>query len=263
MAEAEDWLPRSAFLDGVVETAALKAFRVWLEKWLPDGVTGSVRLLTSAHMPPALNGSRVWRNPGDVWCLSVPPIISEFLAARLLDAGPLPRKRTPADQTFIDELVGAAVLDLLAAFADAGLVRGPYHEPASGPAPEPESSVAACALEIRFGNSLPPMQLTLSHSAWTRLRKSVISRRAPPIELVPLEEAIGGLNVRLGASLGGCAVRPSDFSGLSPGDVLVLDQLLSEPLALAVSGVSAARARCVLEPAGEFLGIRLIGDQHV
>jgi flagellar motor switch protein FliN/FliY len=101
----------------------------------------------------------------------------------------------------------------------------------------------------------PMLTLELSADLFATLVKSKLRAPPPLPALGKPNGALAALPVELSALLGRSAITVAELSGLTQGDVLVLDRALDAALSLAIGGRPVARGACTVSNDGTALKI--------
>lgn len=100
------------------------------------------------------------------------------------------------------------------------------------------------------------LELILDSAAQVRLRRHVAGSRGRPA-LGRLAEALAPETVELGCHLGEASLWAADVAALAPGDLIVLDRRIAEPLPLTVAGNVTAHGKASIEAADGALSVRI------
>lgn len=98
------------------------------------------------------------------------------------------------------------------------------------------------------------LELSLDRSTLSLMVRQTYPARAAAPSLERISTALEGVSVTVAARLGTSNLDLEQIASLEPGDVLLLDQTLGEPLALAVAGRSSP-LRCALTQSEEALSL--------
>ena len=243
-------MPDDALRGGTVERVLRALASNWSEKWFARQLVGLLDPALSAHRDDGFE----CRTHGSGLSITVSSEGRLALAGLMLDANVDRAVVNAADRRFLEGLAGACIDDLCDTLAQAfGFVRDGWRQ----------DDVDRFALEeasfYRFGATAdtPLVELEIGTDAAVALIKARSAPSAVPEPLRSIADALAGQAVEVCAHLGDCSVSLSDFSRLEPGDVVVLDHMLADPLALAVAGRPGG-ARCSIEQAGDHMNLKII-----
>jgi flagellar motor switch/type III secretory pathway protein FliN len=252
MTQARAWLPAGALDDGTLAALVSGAVEAWSAKWILRGSMEVVKPLAPI-VGPAPAGR--WRVLPEGAALAVEEEAELALAAMMLDAATVARAPTEADRRLCHALAQTAITDLCRRLASAfGLPGDSLWRDAEARAFD--GSGFGC--EIGRAGQPAAMQLRVSTESAVAVRRG--SARSVPQRsaLGPLDEALAKQRVGLSARLGRCHLTLAEFTGLGPGDVLILDQDPAGPLDLTVEGADPPVARCAIEEDGHGYRLKIL-----
>jgi hypothetical protein len=243
------WLPATALRADQLESRLSQAIDEWSHKWF---ARRPMRLV-GASSGDVIDGE--WQALDEGLGLSVTPNGPSAIAAALLDLSADEKLSAPADDAVVERLARTCVEDLKDRLC--GLLGLPVDSLWLGES-FPGAGVAGATF-WSIGTDGEPSALCLraDPELLVRLAKRGVATPAERLDLRPLREGLVRQPVALSAFLGGCELTLSEVASLAPGDVLVLDQAVGDPLELSVHPADRS-GRCVVEHDGEALCLKIV-----
>ncbi|MFT3727145.1 MAG: FliM/FliN family flagellar motor switch protein [Terricaulis sp.] len=242
MIAARPWLPDGALSDGVLERGLVTLAHDWAGRWLRAPKALDVRLTELKSDTKISSAALVLAaaQESDVAgvCFAIERIWLARLALAMLKLEGA-RQHTPADMQFLENLGGDAAHDFArTAFsffgADPGRAPNDNVQPVIAPAGHHH-------VLLSMGAGATILNLYVGQGALIGARKRLA---APPIARAPLRsraDALAQQSFILGARLGASRIPLSTATALSVGDVIVLDQPRSAPVAVTIDGAPRPR----------------------
>ena len=250
---ARPWLPETALAGGLGDALLADQVSQWSEKWIAAGEVKLMRGLGPVSDFRSPKGGRWLLHPEGI-ALWVDEAADMRVAALMLDHRIEARDLREGDRKLIAGLSERALADfcslLAASFGVGGSVRWtPRAVVADKEWHAPRSAALAvggeCLLELVVETDLL-VQL---------VRKA--AKKPFTGKIQPFADGLRDQPVEVGAAIGRSRTRLDELTTLQPGDVLLLDRNLSEPVELAVNGAPSSR-RCVIDTEEAALRLRLI-----
>lgn len=233
MSEARTWLPASAVADGRSAARVERDVRAWLERWFADAGLHDAAITGPGAMPDGASKALVPLLEGVAIRWSADTAVRWGRAALGHQAkGGLSRP----DGEILAKL-GTRMREELSTILAGSLGAAPA---ASGDVPKRGGRVWHLAAG-RNGAS-PLVELWIGEERMTWLRRSLCGPAAPPpLRAVEIGRAAAECEAEFTVRLGSARVSVSELRDLAPGDLLVLDRSLDEPVRL-----EAAAGGCLL-----------------
>lgn len=244
------WLPRGAFANGGTDRRLEQAVAEWSQRWFADRTVAPFKGRAASAGSEGLEIHRL--DEGLALAANADARIGA--AGAMLDAAIDARKARPADRRLFDRLAAACFDDLRARLAEAfGLGRDARWRPGDRTEAPPDEGARAFAFD---DGDEPLFSLFVTRALEVAAIKSDLrpAPASPPLQ--PLAASLGAQRVELSALLGRCGLTIAELSGLTGGDVLVLDRDLDAALDLAVDG-QVKRGRCSVGQDGERLRLTI------
>jgi len=239
-----DWLPADALVGPAVRDPIERAVAEWSSGWFAG--RADLRLTALEPRPPlwaAELGRAAWHRRGAAVSLAVPPPALSRLRGKALDMRNAVRPETERDAALLRGFEARMVADLAARIETALGICGRAATDAS-PAADPWAGGAAalCAIVAEpDGAEALRLAVPLEHAIAFRKKGLPPARRRP--RPTRRDAALAHAKVRIGARLGSAALTLGEFRSLAPGDVLVLDRGLDQPVELLADGGTQCFAR--------------------
>lgn len=249
------WLPEGALSDGTADRLLDGTLVQWSDKWFAGpGMRPLARLTRGGAVEMAQGQDGQWHFSDEGVAVSVPENSRLALAGMMLDAPAPTGTMTPADRQVVDRLVTGCIDDLCARVAK--MLKLP-----SGARWRTGQAAALRFEEARFcdlgvDDREPLFRIFLE----AHLVAGMVKGALPVPEPRPMGSVAEGLtkqSVTISALLGRCQLTLSELTGVSEGDVLVLDRELTRPLDLALDG-QVKSGTCTLEQEGGELRLKIL-----
>lgn len=250
----KSWLPDEALCGGAIERELRSVAGAWSEAWFARQLVGLLDPPIHAYgRPPEADEDMNCRVHPDGLAIAMPATAGREFAGLMLDfnveSGPL----RPADRLLLDRLGERCIADLCDRLGSAfGFVDSDWREADAVPA---QSNASFYRLGLTAGVTL--LHIAVETPAAVALIKSRTHVTPKPAPLQPIQAALKQQQVALSGRLGGCAISLADLAALAPGDVVVLDREVDQPLELAVEG-RASPGRCTAEQADGRLQLKIV-----
>lgn len=240
---AREWLPAGALTGDPVRSAIAEAVEGWGSAWF-----ASVRLRV-AGLDEGI-GSRIaedeaMRSHGERLLVSLPAASAAKLVIRALDARSGQEAATERDRALLDDferrMFGNLALRIeLALGASIGAADAPRDVP---------DGRAADAITVRIADGKGEVaSLSIPRAPVIRFRKSRVAADGRLRARLPgMLNAVSPIRLNVEARLGKAELPLADLRGLAPGDVLILDHALSEPVDIILAGSARPFARARLD----------------
>lgn len=221
-----DWLPDTAFLGQDTISPLVEAVLRWGKQWL---ATGELVQNGGCHMiPTPLPEARLQVSDGCAVLCSAESRLD--LASLLLSCEVNTRRlRAPCDQAVIGQLVDEALVSLVAALREIPVAARTYAD-------------APCySIDIGIDPAKPIFAIVCSRSHLIALAQAQAPPRRAGLPAQPLATAIQDQTVSMGARLGHCQLSLAEVEALDVGDIIVLDQVGSNPVDLLIGNGHATQ----------------------
>jgi hypothetical protein len=235
------WLPKDAFTGDVATAALSDCLARWGEPWFGARKLSAARLRRDEAVPHA----SVLETRGTAASVEIAGDRKRRLLEALLDTDLTQETRTEGDNHVLDALLAEVSAELVGALGElsAGTSVSPDED-------NVRATITAGAREI--------LDVIVPEAALVPLIKAQIgvapaANRAFAVRTAGLK----GMRVTARATLGHAELSVADVQGLAPGDVLVLDRGLNQPVELCLAEGGAAFARGVLRKSENGISIQL------
>ena len=247
------WLPETGLVGGPGDVSLAEEVRRWSRKWIAAGKIDLSRGFGGVNdfSAPAGGSWLVHPNGIALWCAEATEI---RLASLILDHRIEQRALKEGDQKLIAGLSESALSDLCSILAGRFGVDGSDRWKRALKIVETEWQAPRSA--TLSGDSEGLFELVVETSLLVRLVREV-SAKPSLKKMQTLSDGLKDQVVEVGAVLGQSRARLDELTTLQPGDVLLLDRDLAEPVDLAVDGAPSPR-RCVIDTEEAALRLRLI-----
>jgi flagellar motor switch/type III secretory pathway protein FliN len=226
-AAVREWLPKGALIDLKLRERVRQVVATWSECWIAASrlELGDLRCSGAVVQGMALA-------PG-LWLAGNEDAL-EDVASLILDI-PTTQKFTSSEQALLADLGGTALAELATDLSSAlRLGSGAMDVPLVG-------------LEVRrVEQPVPLFSLLVPEAALIALRKAEIGSADTPVPLEPVA-ALGEEEIVFEAIIGEAVITAAELRSIRVGDVLVLDNDISEPIELHLRGTHHLLARARLD----------------
>jgi len=248
MAQFRSWLPDGAIERGARNVAMRQVIADWSAMWFAHGrstVAGDAA--AAGAIDP--RGGRVWESAGGL-AMVLAPTSDDRLVSLMFGGCPDQAELTSGDRDALDACVGACFADLRTQLDRVFRLDGNSQW----------RSTSSPALDVprwwtwRVEDDRG-VSVALITAEEALLARSMLSALPPPQSrprLASLAHALADQQIGVSAAVGRCRISTSDLAGLALGDVLVLDQPLDQPVAIAVNRRPKAM-RCIVHRADDHL----------
>ena len=250
------WLPREAIIGPAFRSAVEETVRAWSADWLPAGRLEPLEFEPGARAWTDEGAALRWLGYADAVAIAAAPRSASALVARALDAGPGQNAETDRDHALLKGFEHRMFADLAGRLSEAlGAVPGRARPPAEvkevWPAPE--------GATVRIGDEKgETLRIAVGLGELVAFRKSrVASAPSARRKLESRAVALSPVRVDVEARLGRAEIAVSDLRELAPGDVLILDRTVTEPVDLGVAGSNRNFARARLAENGDSMALTL------
>jgi flagellar motor switch/type III secretory pathway protein FliN len=226
-----DWLPQCALNDPIIKVELEAIIAGWSQRWFADDgyVIESIKQQSSNNSLPSNVASWVQFGPS----LSLRWEINEQISC----AG------HALDYSIDTDLLSDDEIQLLANFADhiaadlgeclENLFGSHAKNHVSNSGSNPNKDSGEIELTLRNAKRSSKLIIGIDAQSFVRLRKKLCAPYTPAhVEPILLMEAIGPENVKFRVSLGKTNLAVSDLSHIAPGDFLILDSNINEPIGM-------------------------------
>jgi flagellar motor switch/type III secretory pathway protein FliN len=220
MSAPEIWMPQ----DSLRQERAVRPVGKLLGEWSTTWLAGQRCEITGGWGPPEEEGDAriLLRDSGQWLVLGGKGSIMQIACAMLGE--PERTDFTPADLRLLRRVASEA-LDDLAERLEAAL---PKHSGMAGRSDE------RWAVKVSLAGR-PCFELSLDRGALSSLTRQTYRPEAAAMSLDPCSTALDQVAVHVAAHLGSSTLDLGQVANLEPGDVLLLDQVVEEPLVLIVA----------------------------
>jgi hypothetical protein len=255
--EYRPWLPEAALSGGAVDGLLSTALREWSAHWLARANARPLGTVTPLPSYADLGTGAVWLTLDRDVAIGIPEESRLTLLRLFLDLPPREESVTEADRQLITSLSTLCLDDLCRRlaemFAPKGVARWTTTDASVMPAlAEPRG----CAFGVETRS--PLIRFVASTAAIINLTRSRLPARPARPALRPISAALASQQVTISAALGRSTITLADMAGLSEGDVLVFDEDMGTPLAIALDGTPVSGGRCTIVEANNRLHLKLL-----
>ena len=232
------WLPESALFDGKLEGAFSEAANSELAKWFPQPLRLTTLFSRSFKQ-------RDWAGPILSWSPTAEKISSlldnrgwRLLIGELLGLSVGKRRITEQDRKAGNLLVDKFMQDacnFVQDFFGLGEQQWNFAERRGETRPAADGS---CFFSLIWPDGTPLCHIVVSEQLVVRARQELSGAQiSDQADVQPREQGLAHQSVSVGALTGKAQLPLLDLEGLAVGDVVVLDQSLSQPLSATVNGL--------------------------
>ena len=250
------WLPDTAAGAAAVE----RRFAEIVENWSAHWFARQILLPADPAASPAVEpeGLRLLRSEEGL-TLGTDAAARRTIALLMLDAPAAQDAGTEDDGRLLERLANSVLDDLCGRLSvGSGTPATATRWLEADEASPQEDGAAFMAFASTPRHPLVRLSVPRSIAATlARQKQSSSTGTASLAPLAPLADALRRQPVRLSAHLGSCRVTLADLVGLEPGDVLVLDTPLAEPVPLVLDGGSRAGS-CSVQQENDRLQLRVV-----
>jgi hypothetical protein len=261
--EYRPWLPETALLDGKIESA----FNTAIENWLASWFLKDQRLMTLASRS-FKEGE--WKERTLRWDAGSNQISFHMddknwrlLFGELIRI-PLGRKKlNEHDREFGDTLVDHFMQDVYEFTAGFFQLQFQKTDLQRVPAERYNAAEGTFVLSVIWNDGTPLFHLVIGEDLITSKRKALAYvEKWSGSNVQPRRDGVANQTVRLGALTGRAEISLADLEGLAPGDVLVLDQSMAEPISTTIDGIVCDDFPCHIEQENGALHFRIISNEE-
>jgi len=249
---ARPWLPESALSGDFARRILAELISNWSAKWISAGAVAVAEGFRPVAAAPFADGGRTLAHPEGL-ALWTSDETELALAGMMLDRRIERGELQEADRALVIGLAERALDDLGAALASAfGLGHGRLQR---GTTARVSGWDAPCRARLAAAD-----QVLVELVAETDLLVGLIRNAAAPDtsgHVLSLSDGLRNQVVEVGAILGRSRARLDELATLQPGDVLLLEGDLSEPVEVAFDGMPSP-LRCVIDGEEASLRLRLV-----
>lgn len=234
--------------------------RSWSQTWLARRTLRASARLARSTGTPILGDDVEWFTLDEAIGLGVPSATRTVLVRAMLDASAQDGLDTDADCRLVDDLVRAALDDLMNRLGDlAGAPAAGRWTLLPGHQSPDLAESWECAISMDAGTTL--LRLELAEVAVIEMVRGALPAPRTDRPPMPIAEALDRQSVALSAAIGAATLSLADLSGLSAGDVIVLDSVIAGACRLAVDG-TATSARGMVERQDAAFTLTLLQPLH-
>jgi len=250
------WLPDEALHGGAVKRTLREIARRWSERWFARQLVG---LCEHSHRfgdrQPSAESEAAALVHDDGMIVTISAAGRSTLAGLILDIATGEMKLNPADRFVLDGLADDCIRNLCSDMALAFGLKAEtgWRQLDTAQMPDREDQI------YHLGTGAPEslIEVRIAPSVAVALIKASGPPAPNPSELLDLGLALARQQVRVSAYLGRCRLTLGELSELAPGDVVVLDRDLGQPLPLAVEGKVTSSA-CTAERENSKFRLKII-----
>ena len=258
--DCQCWLPDGALLDGVLETRFLNLSLAWARKWF----AADTRLRVDVAMDKiprrgAEQTGGFWSTPKGDAIVNLSAAGEEVIARAMLGIPMGKGRPNAADRQLFTGMAAGGMRDFCARLeeifpGELSFTRGDA----------PVDQRGRCfSVTVSIGASSDVLHLTCTPGLAVSVRKSLVAAGSVSRACGSFSEAIGSQIIRVGARLGTSSLRLAEFDTLAPGDIILLDRTVDEPVELTIEDVPAGSRYAMLEPSDGGVKLRFREAAHV
>ena len=258
------WLPESAVMDGALERRFAAIAHDWAAKWCVPGTAAELRLSRAEFGLPSAPGPRTWVSAQRTARLALTARAPAIIARGMLGLKRLPPQKARMDHDFLDALGTRAVSD----FAEMAASLVPEcrsldrEDAAAAPRPLEGRDGEGIILSVGLTRLGALFDLFLRLDLACAARRLISGPKPSPRRLGNVDDALLAQDVRVAARAGEGRLTLAEYSGLGPGDVLILDRTVASGLEVVINGRTIAGPRCDIRETGEGMALQITGGQH-
>jgi flagellar motor switch/type III secretory pathway protein FliN len=227
-AKAQAWLPDTAFAEPALVARIDDAIAAWSGRWFADR---AIKRLGAAK--PCKSGIKAANAQRTLQCFA-PFVWIEWsgqigmaLARQALALGQAQPKSNAVDDRLLNFYAERIAGDLAEAIAALLGIKG---ESAKS---DPAAMGPCLEIRLRGAGDSPALQVLIENSALVGLRKKLCSAWQPPrSKHAPLSRALAPATIEFTVSLGGTRMSALDLRNIAPGDIIVMERAMTDPVLL-------------------------------
>lgn len=241
------WLPEDALVSASAQRALAELVEAWAREWFPGEPLRVLGQFACVAAPRSELRKLVWHRCNEGVAIGLPSAGATVLGALVLDVPMANGTRGDEDLKLLAALGKECLDGLKSRLAQLlGLGKADWHL-----SDITREEGAVYRLEIGSATRAITLQLEYSADRFARFVRATLPEVGAKEPLADGAAALARIPVALSARLGCCGLTLAELSGLTSGDVLVLDSVTEESLPLALDGTPLARGRCIIvEAAG-------------
>ncbi len=227
-----DWLPLPALDDTRILSMIASAVERWSGRWFVHEHYGASNMTLHEPRDRAVTGKDSWVSFCNAVAVLWPADGGVDLAKQAVNAPKVKAGLHSADKSLLRKCAELIGLDLVTAIGAAlNLSRRP--ESQMMPVPNPLLNSGGVEIKLDRCGDLPSMRIAIPAFALVPTRKSYVrSPSAPPLSPVSMASLFDAESLSFSAALGSTTMSIADFRGLHVGDVMMLDTMLDETVAV-------------------------------
>lgn len=235
-------MPQNAILDGVVEKKFEKMVKIWAARWFGDQNSFSVSL-RAAEIGEVIEESTIaWNNETEDITFILKMSHVAVFAQKLLNCYSPNNHISSTDARLFEHICKECIEDLQNGLRKDLLLSGSFSDSAEDFVPTLKPSDHLLCIKS-LDNSVE-LKIVLPRSYLSAVRKvSLVPDTSEP-NFGMMEDAIGEQVVSLGARVGTAAINLLDVEHLSKGDVLILDNNITDPINVTINKSVIAGLNC-------------------
>ena len=256
----QTWLPDDALMDGVLETEFLRKSLDWARIWFAPETSLQVGVrLGIPNRSPDKHPEFCWRTQRDEATVRLSGGGEEVIARAMLGIAMGKGRPNAADRRLFSRMAREGIRDFCSRLEL--LLPADTRFTEAGEVPVPGDRQFEVSVSI--GESDNVFRVRCAPGLAASVRKKLVSARPVDRPRGSFKKAIGSQLVRVGARLGSSSLRLAELDNLAPGDILLLDRAIDQPVELTVENVPAGTYRAFLEPVDGGITLRFRDTPHV
>ncbi len=251
VSHTERWIPEEVLCDDQL-TDAIQGHAVsWASDWFP----GSIPVRTSLNVAASQAANSPEPHFVSGGCGVYLPEVDQLALAKALlgmDRG----DTEDSDREIFGSVTKSAVDDLLARFGSDLFEDKPRASSQPGSASEPGAAKVRYTLTLGAPSIALILEMPRSRAVEARCR--LVAPRKARLPLHDPAVALADLQVELGAQLGQVELSVPEVRQLAPGDVVILDRAVEDPMEVVIERSVSTGLRCRLQTNADALQLTLI-----
>lgn len=236
-------MPQNAILDGKLEKRFQDIVERWAVKWFSTSPVFSTQLISDLDDDYTYESSNIWKNEVEDITVALKASCIPAFAQNLLNQDFSRNNICEVDELLFESLATKCIKDFQSALCKEFLLDSEF-------APMKYKEIQLVAEQADYflliedhTNSLEIM-VTLPKGLLAAARKASLRPDVSVHLLGEIEDAISKHSVSLGARVGTSTINLLDIENLSNGDVIVLDNDITEPIDMTVNKSVIAGMKC-------------------
>lgn len=239
----QKWLPHNAILDGKLEKIFQDVEERWAAKWFSGSTNFSAQLVSELGDEYIYETASIWKNEIEDISVAIKASSIPVLAQNLLNQDFSLANICDADELLFESLSKECMKDFQSALCKEFLLDSEFVSVNHGDVQLVAEDADYFLMITDSTNSLEIM-VTFTKGFLTAARKASLGPDTSLHVLGEIEDAISKHIISLGARVGTSTINLLDIENLTNGDVIVLNNDITEPIDMTVNKTVIAGMKC-------------------